>query len=77
MILINNRCKGVRVEGKGETEARCVYEKPIKIRRNSRKKKIFKKKSRKCLVVLKLFVILQPKKVVNVASFTLVRDLIS
>lgn len=76
MILINNRCKGVRVEGKGECYARWVYEKPIKIRRKSTMKKI-KKKSRKCLVVLKLFVILQPKKVVNVASFTLVRDLIS
>lgn len=43
MILINNRCKGVRVEGKGECYARWVYEKPIKIR----KKKYDEKKSKK------------------------------
>ena len=43
MILINNRCKGVRVEGKGECYARWVYEKPIKIRRKSTMKKNQKK----------------------------------
>lgn len=43
MILINNRCKGVRVEGKGGCYARWVYEKPIKIRRKSTMKKNQKK----------------------------------